>query len=150
MRLFNTVVTPVTLYGASFRTPTQHTETLLRKAQRQMLRSMLREPRRHNDDSNSNDTDRDSSTESSQTASDHSDEQLEPWETWIQRATHKIEEFSRNMGVEDWVHMARRRVFLWAGHISRPERQPMGNSFVGLVTTKGATFFEIWQWTEAV
>ena len=53
-----------------------------------------------------------------------------------------MEDFNRNMGLEDWVTMARRRVFEWAGHISRREDNRWGTIMLDWNPPRGTRFLE--------
>ena len=117
LHVFNSVVTPTALYGAGSWNLNSNTAAIIRRTQRQMLRSILQERRRHATHRDEN-TD---STNTTDTASSHTTEELEPWHEWIKRATEKIESYSRRWKIDDWVHTARSRIFQWAGHVARRE-----------------------------
>ena len=67
-------------------------------------------------------------TESSTTDSDDlapssttTEGDLEPWEVWIRRVTHEVEERMQRLKIEDWVAAQRRRKYRWTGHVARRE-----------------------------
>ena len=91
LHVFNSVVTPTALHGAGSWTLNCNSEAILRRTQRQMLRSILQERRRHTKPLDE-DTE---STNTAMTASSHTHEDLEPWHEWIKRATDKVENYSR-------------------------------------------------------
>ena len=45
---------------------------------------------------------------------DNSEDILEPWTEWIQRATRHVEQQLRKLNIESWVHTARRKQWQWA------------------------------------
>ena len=105
-----------------------------------MLRSILQEKRQHltsNTHSNSS-----NSSESNSTASTHSSEHLEPWHEWIERSTRRIEEYTGKLGIEDWVHLARKRIYNWAGHISRRYDERWGSLLLDGMPNRGIRFQE--------
>ena len=60
-----------------------------------------------------------SSLESEGEEATHEENALEPWVTWLQRATGISEDLARKFGVSDWVEEQRRRKWRLAGHTIR-------------------------------
>ncbi len=89
---------------------------LVRTTQSKMLRAMVKVGRRtlsiDEEESNS-----EGSSECS--ASDASEECLEPWVDWIRRATSISEDLASKYGICDWVDEQRRRKWKLAGHTAR-------------------------------
>eukprot|EP00973_Karenia_brevis_P041700 5771853-Karenia_brevis.AAC.1 len=85
-------------------------EQQMRVAQRRMLRWMLGSGRRKIP-AESNDQEADTSDDEFPEPADDSDQNLglEPWESWISRTTHQVEEQMRQCKIEDWVVCQRRR-----------------------------------------
>ena len=63
------------------------------------------------------DSEEDSDTEAEE--EEEEDEGLEPWETWMKRATRTAEEEMRKAGIDDWVVQQRKRKWRLAGHLAR-------------------------------
>ena len=93
---------------------TQELEHKLRKTQRRMLRTIFQKGRRVAAADTS-----DSGTSGSDLQDSVEEDDLEPWPEYIQRVTHEIDDHLGRIGMEDWVAAYRRRVFTWAGHVSR-------------------------------
>ena len=152
LKVFNAVVTPTAMYGAGSWTLNQTTEAILKRTERQMLRSILQERRQtipsaaqiaNNTDTNTiTSTSTTSSSTSTSTASSHPTEHLEPWHTWIQRATRRIEGYSAKWGLEDWVHLAKKRIFNWAGHVSRRHDNRWSTEMLDWTPPRGRLFQE--------
>ena len=113
-----------------------------------MLRSILQERRQtitttaqepHESTSSSNSS---TNTSTDSTASSHPSEHLEPWHEWIQRATRKVEGFSKSWGIDDWIHLARKRIFNLAGHVSRRDDNRWSTAMLDWLPPRGALFQE--------
>ena len=114
LRLFDSVVSPVALYGSQCWTLTKPLQDKLVRAQRRMLRMVFGVPRRRI----AQGTDTSSSSSSNNTASSSSDhDNLEPWKDWIQRVTHEVEKHMDTCGVEDWRVSWRNRQWKFCGRI---------------------------------
>ena len=96
IRLFQATVTPTVLYGCATWTMNKEFEVKLRTARRRMLRLLFPWCRQR-------------------IADEHGVAELEPWVEWVQRVTHRIEEYLAARGVEDWVASQRKRKFRFAG-----------------------------------
>ena len=99
LRLFNTTITPTVLYGSSSWTTTRLLTTKLQRTQRRMLRLMVGTPRRRS-------------------TSIDQDAQLEPWPTYIKRATTIAERQLYNLNIDSWPTTFWRRKWRWAHHIA--------------------------------
>jgi hypothetical protein len=119
LRLFSSVITPAVLYGSGSWVLTHDTASLLKKTQRRMLRTMFQKGRRPQTNIGSDDQSSTSEQGSQTLEPDQAEEILEPWVDWIRRVTHEIEGYASAAAVEDWVLAHRRRLFTWAGHVSR-------------------------------
>ena len=62
--------------------------------------------------------------------------------TWIQRATRRIEGYSAKWGLEDWVHLAKKRIFNWAGHVSRRHDNRWSTEMLDWTPPRGRLFQE--------
>ena len=117
LRLFNTVVTPVVLYGSASWTMTKTREQTLRSAQRKMLRSIIGKGRRkveHSEDHSS--TSLGGSVGSQETEDE--DSTLESFVDWIRRVTHEAEEAMERVSIPDWIGEQRRRKWKWARKVA--------------------------------
>ncbi|CAE8621683.1 unnamed protein product, partial [Polarella glacialis] len=115
----NSVITPAVLYGSGSWVLTHDTASLLKKTQWRMLRAMFQKGRRPQTNIGSDDQSSTSEQGSQTLEPDQAEEILEPWVDWIRRVTHEIEGYASAAAVEDWVLAHRRRLFTWAGHVSR-------------------------------
>ena len=119
LRLFHGTVTPTVLYGCETWALSTELEHRLQKTQRQMLRMILRVPRRvihaHTD------TESSGTSDESQDAIEDSTENLEPWVDWIKRSTHEAERRMKELKLEDWVSLHRRRKWKWARRVAISE-----------------------------
>ena len=95
----------------------------------------------NNDTSSSNESSSQSSADSD--VSEHPSEQLEPWHEWIRRSTRHIEEHTEKLGIDDWVHLARQRIYNWAGHISRRYDERWGSLLLEWMPDRGKRFNEL-------
>jgi hypothetical protein len=126
LKLFDSTVTAVVLYGSGTWTMTAELQRKLQTTQRRMLRWMigvgrLRKKREvAEDESDSGD---ESATDESGSLHDERDEgddsEVEDWVEWIKRATRIAEYHLEKVRLEDWVTGQRRRKFRWAGHVAR-------------------------------
>jgi hypothetical protein len=116
LKLFDAVVAPTVLYavGTSTWALTKPQEHILRTCQRRMLRMILGAGRRRlpDDDAGSGDSEKDVDSCAGEASATYEDsmgdeELLEPWEDWIKRCTHKIEDLARKVNVHCWVSQAR-------------------------------------------
>jgi hypothetical protein len=81
-----------------------------------------------NEDSTSdNDVDSNASAPKPDPPDLDSTECLEPWVDWIKRCTHEIETRLRNLRLEDWVTMQRRRKFRYARKILHTDEYEWNN-----------------------
>ena len=117
-----------------------HTQSILKKTERQMLRTILQEKRQLA--TNAHDANSSTSSDSNSTASSHPSEHLEPWQEFIRRATRHVEEYTEKLGMDDWVHLARQRIFNWAGHISRRYDERWGSLLLDWSPARGMLFQE--------
>ena len=68
-----------------------------------------------NDDTIDNDTnDVDSESSIQEQPPIATEEDVEPWVDWIKRCTRSAEEHMRNLGLDDWITIQRRREWRWA------------------------------------
>ena len=117
LRLFHGTVTPTALYGCETWALSSELEHRLRKTQRQMLRMILRVPRRmsaENQDEGSDGT----SEPDPDTIIEDNTEHLEPWVDWIRRTTHEAERRMRELKLDDWVSLHRKRKWRWAKKVA--------------------------------
>jgi hypothetical protein len=91
IKLFESVVTPCTLYACGAWTMTVDTENLLRTTRRKMLRWMVQITRTPDED----------------------------WVQYITRATHRSEDLAATYGATDWVQLQRQRKWKLAGLTAR-------------------------------
>ena len=81
LKLFDATVSATVLYGSGAWTMTKDREQRLRTSMRRMMRKMLGCPRRLLDDGQMGET----------------------WVEWIVRATHRVENVMRSLGIHGWV-----------------------------------------------
>ena len=60
-----------------------------------------------------------------------------------QTSTNHVEEYTVKMGIEDWVHLARQRIYNWAGHISRRYDERWGALILDWTPKRGRRFNEM-------
>lgn len=121
LRLFDSTVTSVVLYGSCAWTMTADLERKLRTTQRRMLRWMVGVRRRPKEETSDTDDSTTTTDEGEERSDDDSAEDIygESWVDWIRRATNIAEEHLKNTRLEDWVCGQRKRLFRWAGHVAR-------------------------------
>ena len=117
LRLFHGTVTPTVLYGCEAWALSTELENRLQKTQRQMLRMILGVPRRvmHVCQDNGSDVTSDADEEAHV---ESPAESLEPWVDWIRRSTHEAERRMKELKLEDWVTLHRRRKWRWAEKVA--------------------------------
>ena len=118
LRLMNSTVTAVVLYGSCAWIMTRGSERKLRTTQRRMLRWMVGVRRLAREDSDSSSSQGEYNFDQSETE-DSADDAGETWIEWIQRSTYIAEEHLARAKLDDWVTEQRRRLFRWAGHAAR-------------------------------
>ena len=91
VKLFESVVTPTALYGASCWTMTQEMVHSLRSTRRRMLRKLFGVRRK----------------------------QDEEWHEYVQRATHVVEDHCAQLGYENWEVLQRKRKWKLAGRMAQ-------------------------------
>jgi hypothetical protein len=129
MKLFESTVTAVVLYGSCTWTMTADLEKRLRSTQRRMLRWIIgvgRKTAQHNQVGRCSSENSSSSTTSAE--DEPPDEEIgedeqggETWVEWVQRATRIAEGHLLKANMEEWTANQRRRLFKWAGHAARRE-----------------------------
>ena len=100
---------------------TREIEQRIRTTQRQMLRMIVRVPRRVAEtpaDCAASDVTSEGGDENNEVPVE-AETQLEPWSEWVQRATHEAECRMRNLNIEDWVSVQRRRKWRWAQKVAK-------------------------------
>ena len=97
VRLFNSVVSPVVLYGSAVWALKLDMENRLRTAWRRMLRYVFRVHRRPVDGTT----------------------EMEPWVDFVQRAARRVETMAEQYGLESWVQTHRRMKWRLAGKLVR-------------------------------
>ena len=117
LRLFHGTVTPTVLYGCEAWALSTELEHRLQKTQRQMLRMILRVPRRVIPECPDTGSDVTSEPDHDTTV-ENSTENLEPWVDWIRRSTHEAERRMKELKLEDWVSLHRRRKWRWARKVA--------------------------------
>ena len=117
LRLFHGTVTPTVLYGCEAWALSTELENRLQKTQRQMLRMILGVPRRvmHVCPDDGSDV---TSNADEETHVESAAESLEPWVDWIRRSTHEAEKRMKELKLEDWVTLHRRRKWRWARKVA--------------------------------
>ena len=118
LRLFNAVVTPTVLYGASSWAMTAAREQTLRTAQRKMIRSILGQGRKIIPKSSIDSSSTSAAEEDEEEEMDEG-ETLESWVQWKQRTTREALQIIDKIGIPDWADEQRRRLWRWAGHVAR-------------------------------
>ena len=136
LRLFNGPITPTVLYACTSWTLTNDLATTLLRTQRRMLRLMIGTPRRRTQppqqDDNLNHVSKSSSSASnddiesnpsttldlSQLVHDSQEDNLEPWVTYIQRATRIAEATMTRHSVTDWTTTYYQRKWRWGQRIA--------------------------------
>jgi hypothetical protein len=120
-RLFEAVVTPRVMYATATWTMTKDMEKELRTTRRKMLRMMIGTGRRRATaarqgvaDEGANSLE-DAANKSLHEGSFDPEPALEPWVDWIRRATHDSERLVKEVNLEDWVVIHRRRKWHFAG-----------------------------------
>ena len=119
LRLFHGTVTPTILYGCETWALSTELEHRLQKTQRQMLRMILKVPRRIIQACP--DTQSDGTSDEDQDVIEESAENLEPWVDWIKRSTYEAERRMKELKLEDWVSLHRRRKWKWARRVAISE-----------------------------
>ena len=117
LRLFHGTVTPTVLYGCETWALSSELEHRLRKTQRQMLRMILRAPRRLNVENQDDESDGTSEPDRDEIL-DNNTEHLEPWADWIRRTTHEAERRMKELRLDDWVSLHRKRKWRWAQKVA--------------------------------
>ena len=96
IKLLDSVVTPVVLFGSASWTMTKSREAMLMTAQRELLRRVVG-CKRGRDEA----------------------QLVEPWVDYVKRSTHIAEMWRNRANVSDWIVAQRRRKWAWAGHCAR-------------------------------
>ena len=91
LKVFDAIVTPTILYGASTWTMKADMEQRLRTTRRRMLRHIVGVRRKPD----------------------------ETWVEYIQRATHRSEDIAKQSNLTDWNELQRRRKWQYAGKVAR-------------------------------
>ena len=119
LRLFESVVTPTAMYGASSWTLTAELCRQLKSTQRKMLRMILgsgRQRLKRRTSSASGLTD--SSATSPDTDAKIGDENVESWIQWVVRTTQTIETHAVRNKIDDWCLTWRRRTWRFARRVA--------------------------------
>ena len=123
LKLFDSVVSPIFLYGSSCWTLRKDQETLINRTQRKMLRIILGAGRRRAPPNTGPQTEPSECSSGSDIDSDdgkaHPDEtivseteleeDLEHWSEWIKRTTHFVEAQLQKLEIQSWVVRVRRQ-----------------------------------------
>ena len=131
LRLFDAVVTPTALYASSTWTMTKCMEQELCRTQRRMLRMILGAGRRRQPASTTTQTDGDSGSDVASDGTNDVDNlvesgmtdlptdcKLEPWQEWVRRTTHQVEDQLKKLNVDSWVTRVRRNQWRMAHRAS--------------------------------
>ena len=123
LKLFESTVTAVALYGSGAWTMTADLQRKLKTTQRRMLRWMIgvgRLKKRAEVEEDASGSPSESSLSFEEEEDSEKDEsEVENWVDWIKRATTIAEYQLEKVRLEDWVTGQRRRQFRWAGHVAR-------------------------------
>jgi len=129
LKLFDAIVSPTVLYAAGTWTLTKQQEHSLNCTQRKMLRMIfgagrMRQPSHPQPMQEPDNTSSDSEACSANHTGGQAMEDLEPWDQWIKRVTHKIEELAVKANVQSWVSRTRLAKWRLASRIinQSPER----------------------------
>ncbi|CAE8600487.1 unnamed protein product [Polarella glacialis] len=101
------------------------------------MRSMLQQGRARTSRQPADADASESSKSSVETASEATQEYLEPWVDWIRRVTRTVESIRESLRIADWATTARRCQFRWAGHVSKRDDQRWSTKMLGWKPDRG-------------
>ena len=122
LRLFESIVTPTVLYGASSWTLSAASQNKLQVTQRRMLRMLFgigrKRTRQPAEPESECTTSSSSSTADSGTGQTLVSDTVENWVDWIKRATEIVDNHLDKLHIENWCVAWRRKVWRYAARVA--------------------------------